>query len=86
MFGAKSKSVSAAHMEEYGQGGGFRIRYPGADNSTVAAARQYQASLREQHPGWMSSIEFENGDLLLSVYPLEEAPAVLMRRVLRPAW
>ncbi len=79
-------AASSPHMEEYGPNGGFRIRYPDADTHSVASVRQYRARLIAEYPGWMSSLEFQDGDLLLSVYPAQEAPSVLTRHLLRPAW
>ncbi len=66
--------------------GGFRIRYRRVDQATVEAVRRYQGHLRDQYPEWRSALEFQGDDLLLTVYPAQEAPRFLVRRLLNPAW
>ncbi len=82
-FGAERETVL---VEPYGAQGGFQIRYPDVDLDTAAAVRQYQRELRAQYPGWSSSLEFQDGALFLTVYPIQEAPAVLMGRFQRRTW
>lgn len=68
-----------ATIEPLGRAG-FSVRYPVADPETVRQVRQYQQEIKSQFPGWLSRIEFDQRQLSLLVYPIEDLPSALFSR------